>query len=148
MKISLTEAAKKLDMHSFELVVALAPLVIDFSDIYPDVDEGLVQTVQQELLRQPQQPLERQAEGLHKARERPQLSDNEKSCLAKLARKKFWGHRTISENALRKSFLRESKAPDKSIEKLVRLGILIQHEKHKYSLNPRKKKIVLDLISG
>jgi len=145
MNIPLTEAAKKLGIQPIELVVALSPLVNDFSEIYPNVDDGLIQTVQ-ELLQQLQQPLEQQAEDLPEPEKWPPLSDVEKACLVKLARKKFWGHRTISEDALRKSFFRDAQAPGKSIEELVKLGILLRHGKHEYSLNPQKK-LMIELMS-
>lgn len=142
MKIPLTEAAKKLNVHPIEVVVALAPLVSNFFEIYPDIDKGLVQTLG-ELLHQPR---ERQAEVPHKPEKLLQLSEIEKACLEKLARKKFWGHKAISEDVLRKNFPRGSVAPDKSIEKLIELDILVLHGKHKYSLNPQRKEII-DLIT-
>ncbi len=142
MKIPLAKAAKKLDIHPIEVVVTLAPLVNNFSEIYPDIDEGLVQTLG-ELLHQPR---ERQAEVPHKPEKLPQLSEIEKACLKKLVRKKFWGRYTVSENVLKKSFLRGSVTPDKSIKKLLELNILVLHGKHKYSLNSQRKDII-DLIT-
>lgn len=138
MKIPLLKAANKLGMHPIEVVVILAPLVNSFSDLYPNLDEGLIQTLEK-LLHHPQT---KQPELPRKLEELPQLTGVEKACLEKLARKKIWRHKTISEDVLKKSFLRNSNAPDKSIEKLVKLGLVVSHGKHRYSLNPQRKGII------
>lgn len=153
MKLDLVEAAKSLGMHPLRVVMCLAPLVDDFSDVWPAVEEGLVATLKQMLgkhgieTEKPRYEAEGLSPGKCSQSLEYELNAAEIRCLRKLAKKGFWDKKTLPETALLKSYLQGSDDPAVSIVKLVRLGLLLKHGRHQYSLNPKAGSDIKNLIS-
>jgi len=151
MKTPLAEAAKKLNLHPLQFVMVLAPLSSSFTEVWPSIEEGLVPTLQQ-LMQGPitGSAIQEIAEKLDASRTKNPLMDldvMEVQCLQKLKRKNFWGKRVISEDALRKNYLRGAKDAGASIDKMIKLELLLQHKHHTYALNPHAEATIEGIIS-
>ncbi len=150
----LVEAARDLDMHPLQVVMCLASLVEDFSSVYPVINEGLLATLRQMLGKYGVETREHTCKTGSVVRVKlgqPQeqgLEAAEVRCLRKLAKKGFWGKKTLSDTELQKNYLQGSSNPTASIMKFVRLGFMIRHGRRRYSLNPKAASDIRNLIRG
>lgn len=154
MSRSLIEAAKELGVHPLQVVLALAPLVNRFSDVWPEIEDGFIPTLRQLGLSDTSVVTEQESPGIPEPApagnvlRELQLDNLEIGCLRRLSGKKHWGKNSIPEDVLRSKFLRETADPVEALHRLVKADLLVQHGRHRYALNPHKKAEIEAIISG
>ena len=147
MKIPINEAARRLHLHPCELVLELAQIATSFDDLYPEVDEGFVETLKQmhhELFVKPSRAIDRPIEA--SSQPLPRFSKDAEHIVYALSRKKHWGTNTVSEATLKNHYCRDLHDFDYAVKELLRVGILTpERPRGPFSLNP-KAKVQVDAI--
>ncbi len=147
MKIPIADAARRLRLHPCELVLELAQVATSFDDVYPEVDEGFVETLKQmhpELFVKPSRVIDRATEA--SSQSLPRLSEDAEDITYALSRKKHWGTNTVSETTLKNHYCRDLRNFDYAVKELLRIGILMPERPHgPFSLNP-KAKVQVDAV--
>ena len=150
MKIPINEAADQLSLHPAELVLFLADMVAPFEELYPEVDEGLVNTIRSmhpEIFsrtsdRQIQQP------GLPPREDIPtslRLSPDGERVVLALHNKRHWGSNIVSETTLRNHYCRGLSDFDSAIRELARAKLL-SSVRGPFSLNTRAKAEIDEIV--
>jgi hypothetical protein len=147
MKIPIAEAARRLRLHPCELVLEIAQIATSFDDLYPEVDEGVVETLKQmhpELFVKPSRAIDRATEVSFQPF--PRFSKDAEDIVYALSRKKHWGTNTVPEATLKNHYCRDLQNFDYAVKELLRVGILTSERPHgPFSLNP-KAKVQVDAV--
>lgn len=149
--ISTSEAARRLRDHPSNVVRQLSAMVGSLDDCWPDLDHGLVETL--ERLRganakpQPRRKSEEEQPEVGQER-KPGRSHASLKVLDKLARKDKWGGNAVGWDTLRNHYCRGENDLDEAVEELVDCGLLLagQTQGGPYSLNPARKGEIEGLI--
>ena len=147
MKIPIADAARRLRLHPCELVLEFAQIATSFDDVYPEVDEGFVDTLKQmhpELFVKPSRAIDRTTEA--SSQPSPRFSKDAEDIVYALFRKKHWGTNTVSEATLKNHYCRDLQNFDYAVKELFRVGILTPERPHgPFSLNS-KAKVQVDAV--
>ena len=148
MKIPLTEASARLRLHPCELVLWLAKMLPRFEDLYPEVDEGFLETLTQmhpELFGKPVFDVTKTPEPpvvcLH-------LSTDAARLVKVLRNKGHWGTHTVRPSTLKNHYCKDLQNFDSAIKELIRAGILSaeRHVRGPFSLNTKARALIDALI--
>lgn len=149
MKIPINEAARRLHLHPCELVLELAQMATSFDDLYPEVEEGFVETLKQ---MRPERFFKSSRDmRIPEARDISssplRLSRDAEQLVSALERKGHWGTNKVSHDTLKNHYCRGLQDFDSAVKELIRGGILLA-EKHRgpFSLNPKARTQVDALI--
>jgi len=130
MKIPLNEAAAKLRCHPCEVILELTEMIRTFDELYPEVDEGFIET----LKRMHPERFDRPSSDSCQIQETsvsnsdqglPHLSEDAERLVCILSHKKHWGTNTVSEDTLRNHYCRNLQNCDSAIKELIRSDILM-----------------------
>ncbi len=152
MKIPINEAAAQLRLHACELVLELAGMLASFDELYPEVDEGFVETLKQmhpEGFVKLSRDATRVPEAPAKVPPSPfaRISKDSELLVAVLYHKKHWGTNTVSEATLRNHYCRDLQDFDSAVKELIRAGILTaESPRGPFSLTTKAKPQVEELI--
>lgn len=146
MKIPIHKAAAHLRLHPCELVLELAGIAA-FDELYPEVDEGFVETLKQmhpeRFVKPPRIPEAPKVP----SPSLPRLSKDSELLVSVLSHKKHWGTNTVSEATLRNHYCRDLQDFDSAVRELTRAGILnAESPRGPFSLNTKAKAQVEELI--
>ncbi len=152
MRISTADAARKLGMSVPELLDAMTSLVGDLSEVWPEMDEGYVDTIRQLhglhiLKTQGEEPDPELGKRSPAAQESSDLSATEQArcrILDKLERAGRWGGNSVSWDTLRNHFCQGVQDLEGGLEQLIDEGLVIvggkgSKRKGPFSLNPSRK---------
>ena len=151
MKIPIADAARRLRLHPCEVVLELAQIATSFDDLYPEVDEGFVETLMQmhpELFVKTSRAIDRATQETigPSSPPLPRLSKDAARMVHALSQKKHWGTNTVSEATLKNHYCRDLQNFDYAVKELLRVGILTPERPHgPFSLNP-KAKVQVDAV--
>lgn len=151
MKIPINEAARRLHLHPCELVLELAQIATSFDDLYPEVDEGFVETLKQmhpELFVKPSRAIDRASQETTwtSSQPLPRLSKDAERIVYALSHKKHWGTNAVSEATLKNHYCRDLQDFDYAVKELLRVGILTpERPRGPFSLN-LKAKVQVDAV--
>jgi hypothetical protein len=144
MKVRLDDAAKRLHLHPCELVLNLAQMVGSFDDLYPELDEGYIETLKQLLHdSSPKSSLD-----ITEKTSRPLILKDSHAVISVLSSKGFWKKNTIERDTLKKRYCKHIVNLDTAINELQREEIvIIKKGGNILSLNPKKRKVIEEIIS-
>lgn len=143
MKVPLIRAAERLGLHPGEVVVRLARLTGSFEDLFPDLEEGLVETLEQLIKPRGQDQdkhsdKEVSADVIHE----PQidLSEAARQIARALSQKKYWGNNSVPVDALKNGYCTKVQGLETELEELIQQRIVIRKQSRgPVSLNPNAK---------
>ena len=137
MKTDTRIAARELGLHPAELLVRLwnKKLVYTLEDCWPQIDQGLIETLSQVegLPRRP--PVSQPDPALDSS-----LSPLQMQIIHVMNKRKHWGHNRIGEDQLKKFLPQgtDSRNLHKALKKLHAQGLVLE-QNNGYSLNTHKK---------
>jgi len=132
--------------HLFYTFLRLAPLGAAFEDCWPQPKEAWAKILSS--LGLDNIDHETYANDITPERPpHPKVSDPEKQLLEKLQRKRIWGRHVIGMDTIKRHLCPYIMNIDEVIENLVKEGLLLEGKrKNSFSLNPKEKKRILDII--
>jgi len=152
LKISLAEAARRLDIHPCNLLLYLASVGVSFEEIFPEIEEDWLDTIRSqdpsrfgtgEHLQPPARPA-----GPAEEVQRIRLGADALTVVDKLKRKGFWGTHRVEATALR-HLCRQVSDLSPALRELSTVGILLgKLPRGPFSLDSSKKAIVEQLLAG
>lgn len=152
MKIPTSEAAKRLGTHPANIVLHLSEMVGDLTDSWPELEEGLVETLRalkfkQEI--QPPTPIPGPPVRERTVEEAPR-SRTQMKVLDKLERHDKWGGTSVSLRTLRNNYCQGLGDLDEAVHALVDDGLLLGGDGRNgpFSLNPARKGEIERIVAG
>ena len=174
MRIPTVEAAKRLGIDPGTLILRVSELVGDFTDCWPEIDEGFVDTLRQleggfESVREAPAPAEESASLRRESPEDPGVHPADASggpspaaprsrsdparfrVLDKLERQERWGSKTVNWDTLRNHWCRGVERLEEAVGQLVDERLLSVAEygnrrRGPFSLNAARKRAIQRLL--
>ena len=148
--------AKALGIHPGEFVTILATLGIEFDDAWPEVDEGLIQTISTMLKKRPAPtPIPKAAATLASAvktaietgqTQEPALTDGALYVLEKLYTRGKIDKHGMKRQSIKHQWGRSSHTFDNDFDLLLDRGLIIAVERDCYSVDSHRKTEIERLI--
>lgn len=148
MKLSLHDAASRLGIHPAEFALEIATLTEALVDFWPEVDEGMVQTIEvmrdKRVGKRPAWRHDANAAAVTTSEVgthyQPPVSESAGRVIEKLSRKRHWGNHFVSFATLSNHHCQHVENLDQAVEELVNKGLLIRDSRsNAYALNTQCK---------
>ena len=155
MSISTIKAAASYRIHPCELILHLATMS-SFDDVYPEVDENLLKTLEQMspeyFLRDGESANEEDQRADHiSSHTGVQVSAKAQHILSVLSRNKHWGGHRVPFDKLKNHYCKEMSNADidRAVKELIHVGLMAQDTRGpSFSLIAKKTSLINAIIGG
>ncbi len=151
MKIPLHEAASRLELHPFNLLLRLSGLVSSLEECNPAVDDGYVETLRtlHGGFRAVSQANPDAPATMRRDKEPLGVSEGAARIIDKLERGDRWGGNSVSFDTLRNHYCRDVQDIQERVDELVERGLLSRNGRRgPLSLNPAMRNEVERIVSA
>jgi hypothetical protein len=144
------KSARELDIHPSNLLLRISKMFgNEFVDFWPKIDGGFIETIRHINGNYINTKLSIDTAQYDQNKfSKPFVSQDAFKILGRLKSKGHWGRNNVGLDTIKNHYCHKVQNVEKAIDELVELGLILLHnDKQTYSLNPKMKLIIEEILS-